>query len=138
MSTTTATTATLNDLVYRQPISHEISCKYKLPCGWCEKRDCMCTYSPNVTLLNTTDPYNFKLEDFTTPVIHELEKTLGNDNIPAACKGCPNHPSNGGSGVCHCILGSLNQITCSADNNINNKITPGFNTNSSIDGTVTI
>ena len=29
MSTTTAS-ATLNDLVYRQPISHEISCKYKL------------------------------------------------------------------------------------------------------------
>ena len=22
------------------------------------------------------------------------------------CKNCPNHPSNGGTGVCHCILGS--------------------------------
>ena len=33
------------------------------------------------------------------------------DNIPPACKHCPNHPSNGGSGICHCILG-LQQVTC--------------------------
>ena len=25
--------------------------------------------------------------------------------IPKPCQGCPNHPSNGGSGVCHCTLG---------------------------------
>lgn len=28
------------------------------------------------------------------------------DNIPEACKNCPNHPSNGGSGICHCTLGA--------------------------------
>ena len=28
-----------------------------------------------------------------------------NDHIPDSCKNCPNHPSNGGSGICHCILG---------------------------------
>ena len=27
------------------------------------------------------------------------------DNIPEACKNCSNHPSNGGSGMCNCILG---------------------------------
>lgn len=27
------------------------------------------------------------------------------DNIPEACRNCSNHPSNGGSGICHCILG---------------------------------
>ena len=27
--------------------------------------------------------------------------------IPEACKGCANHPSNGGSGICHCTLGSF-------------------------------
>lgn len=32
------------------------------------------------------------------------------DSIPDACKNCNNHPSNGGSGVCHCILG-LPKIT---------------------------
>ena len=26
--------------------------------------------------------------------------------IPAPCQHCPNHPSNGGSGVCFCILGT--------------------------------
>ena len=30
--------------------------------------------------------------------------------IPTNCRSCPNHPSNGGSGVCHCILGI--QTTC--------------------------
>ena len=30
-------------------------------------------------------------------------------NIPVACRNCSNHPSNGGSGICHCILGS--QVT---------------------------
>ena len=33
------------------------------------------------------------------------------DNIPAACKNCSNHPSNGGSGICHCTLG-LEPIRC--------------------------
>lgn len=31
-------------------------------------------------------------------------------DIPVSCRGCPNHPSNGGSGICHCILGG-SQIT---------------------------
>ena len=25
-----------------------------------------------------------------------------------SCRGCPNHPSNGGNGFCHCILGQYN------------------------------
>ena len=27
-------------------------------------------------------------------------------NVPIACKGCSNHPSNGGSGICNCTLGT--------------------------------
>ena len=27
-------------------------------------------------------------------------------NIPPACRNCPNHPSNGGSRNCNCILGT--------------------------------
>ncbi len=27
-----------------------------------------------------------------------------NSFIPDGCKKCSNHPSNGGSGICHCIL----------------------------------
>lgn len=26
--------------------------------------------------------------------------------INDSCRCCPNHPNNGGSGVCHCILGT--------------------------------
>ena len=33
------------------------------------------------------------------------ETTPLSDSIPSACKACSNHPSNGGSGICHCIMG---------------------------------
>lgn len=36
---------------------------------------------------------------------------IEDDDIPSACISCSNHKSNGGSGICHCILGSP-QITC--------------------------
>ncbi len=32
----------------------------------------------------------------------QLQDLLG---IPDACRNCSNHPSNGGSGICHCING---------------------------------
>jgi len=33
------------------------------------------------------------------------------NTIPPACRGCSNHPNNGGSGICHCINGSMT-ISC--------------------------
>lgn len=33
-----------------------------------------------------------------------LDTTLS--DVPDACKICPNHPSNGGSGVCFCTIGT--------------------------------
>ena len=33
------------------------------------------------------------------------------NNIPEACKHCMTHPSNGGDGICWCVLGSYH-ITC--------------------------
>ena len=27
------------------------------------------------------------------------------NNLPSTCEGCSNNPKNGGSGICHCILG---------------------------------
>ena len=32
-------------------------------------------------------------------------------NVPEACRTCSNHLSNGGTGICHCILG-LPKVTC--------------------------
>ena len=44
-----------------------------------------------------------KKDDFVryapAPNIETLE-------IPGACKACSNHPSNGGSGICNCTLGT--------------------------------
>ena len=34
-----------------------------------------------------------------------------NSYIPEACRSCTNHPSNGGTGICHCTLGSPS-VTC--------------------------
>lgn len=38
--------------------------------------------------------------------------TWSDSGIPSACRNCSNHPSNGGSGICHCTLG-MTPITCS-------------------------
>ena len=34
-------------------------------------------------------------------------------NIPASCRKCSNHPSNGGSGICNCTLGQ-SPVTCTS------------------------
>lgn len=31
-------------------------------------------------------------------------RPLDSSNVPQACRGCLNHPINGGSGICHCTL----------------------------------
>ena len=33
-------------------------------------------------------------------------------DILACCVNCPNHPSNGGSGICNCAAPYLGQVTC--------------------------
>lgn len=38
--------------------------------------------------------------------IYVPEQTNQQYTIPEACKNCNNHPSNGGSGVCWCTLGT--------------------------------
>lgn len=45
-------------------------------------------------------------------IYYPYRETLTFTNIPPACQNCPNHPSNGGSGICHCILGGYD-FTCS-------------------------
>lgn len=35
----------------------------------------------------------------------ELDATDRVSNIPETCMNCPNHPTNGGSGICNCVLG---------------------------------
>jgi len=52
-------------------------------------------------------PYEMKLPETTNT--WELGYTVS--NVLDACKQCSNNPANGGSGICHCILGT-SPITC--------------------------
>lgn len=45
------------------------------------------------------EAWNRRTEKFEEPKIN-----IG--WMPDACRYCPNHPSNGGSGICHCVLGT--------------------------------
>lgn len=79
-------------------------CKFRTPCGWCERQNKQCTQISSVTSI-TVD----KLNDVD---IHQLQKSLqeyglASDThsfIPYPCRACSNHPSNGGSGICNCVL----------------------------------
>ena len=53
----------------------------------------------------------FQEEKQTIPVTIAPVSILGDDGIPPACRGCQTHPSNGGDGICHCVLGTT-QVTC--------------------------
>ena len=41
-----------------------------------------------------------------TNIFWPYHETLTFISIPPACRNCPNHPSNGGSGNCNCTLGT--------------------------------
>ena len=50
-------------------------------------------------------PEDMVLDDKT------MDLSFNAQTIPKACQNCANHPSNGGSGICHCILGSMDVVT---------------------------
>ena len=75
---------------------------------------------------NVTDTYVCSCPECHKIVTKTKQRTISNptitlsgtsvsskDNIPDACKSCSNHPSNGGSGICNCTLGSPH-VTCSS------------------------
>ena len=51
--------------------------------------------------------------EFKLPAVITTDKVFDTalSNIPEACKACANHPSNGGSGICNCIIGTP-PVTC--------------------------
>ena len=54
-------------------------------------------------------PYEMKLPGLPKgeyPNWQSLENSLPNSFFSDACKTCSNNPANGGSGICHCILGT--------------------------------
>ena len=59
-------------------------------------------------------PYEMKLPGVPqgeNPDWRSLANSLPNSFFSDACKRCANNPANGGSGICHCILGT-SPITC--------------------------
>ena len=140
----------------------EKSCKYRLPCGWCDRLNDKCIFereceaikpSKNqdndfvrevldtqtetaicihewefVNNINTagcvyrcrkcgamkTEPINIDLQKYITVSSNEKlnkEYVLRDSDSNDPCEHCPNSPKNGGSGVCHCILG-LPKVIC--------------------------
>lgn len=59
------------------------------------KAQIMCGYID----LGTHDAFDIKLIDEAIAALEKLK------TVPDACRHCPNHPTNGGSGICFCILG---------------------------------
>lgn len=48
--------------------------------------------------------YRTNLKEYNPWWSYQVTTTFSNISEP--CQNCPNHPSNGGSGICHCILGT--------------------------------
>lgn len=44
-------------------------------------------------------------------------KLCSDTYVPEPCRGCPTHPSNGGSGICNCTLGQV-PITCATNTTV--------------------
>ena len=52
-----------------------------------------------------------ELSEDAISLLQLFKQTQLDSYIPEYCRCCPNHPSNGGSGICNCTLG-LPQVTC--------------------------
>lgn len=119
-------------------------CKYYLPCGWCDRLDRPCkeaeqsqpTVKENkkefcvhewemITPINTLTSSYWRCKkcgETKTENYQEYEQKIPYINLPYIqptdatdpCERCPNNPKNGGSGICHCILGNRNQVTCTS------------------------
>jgi len=57
---------------------------------------------PNETTLQTIKDYLLTAERSSMEKLNHEVPTLS-----TPCRYCANHPSNGGSGICHCTLGTL-------------------------------
>ena len=61
-------------------------CKYRLPCGWCDKRNCQCQISLSDLIKWTTD-------------YHPLEVSPN-----PQYENCPTNPFDDGTDISNCIL----------------------------------
>lgn len=83
-------------------------------CGGDLIEEVICTYPPINKTTCTKCGWTYEemetIEKIPFP-INDIKFIHCDSSISMACKNCSNHPSNGGSGICHCTLGSPT-ITC--------------------------
>ena len=61
----------------------------------------------NSNILSNCDDWSERLSELLkAPYPSQDDCWTLNTYIPEACRECSNHPSNGGSGNCNCVLGS--------------------------------
>lgn len=61
-------------------------------------------------IIEVDDDGNMFLNGDLVPTFNPLR---ANNNPPLPCTTCLNNPSNGGSGICNCILGNpITSISC--------------------------
>ena len=72
-------------------------CEHRLECGTCVKTGKICPHLPSEIRQIETAPC-------VEPLPNLDWVSTSNNSIPDCCKPCPNHPSNGGSGICNCVL----------------------------------
>ena len=71
----------------------------KYNCPDCQRTDsCNNCQRASVSTL-TRYPTNFGIEYY--------KNTSSLNSVPLVCMNCNNHPSNGGTGICYCTLGSI-------------------------------
>ncbi len=73
-------------------------CEHRLHCGTCVKTGKLCPHLPQIDKEDKCDPY----EILPLPKVDWVKDQVF--NIPDCCVNCPNHPVNGGSGICNCAL----------------------------------
>ena len=93
--------------------THREVCQYRhegIEVSACKYADTISNYTTTTTYpIGTGGPITYPRNTETPMPIKNIR--WDDQSIPLACRSCSNHPSNGGSGICHCILG-LNQVTC--------------------------
>jgi hypothetical protein len=72
------------------------NCVHRTPCGWCDRLDKECK------LIVSDDVVT--LQPYIPPSVLQTDPMDLSRHIPIPCRGCSNHPSNGGSGICNCTL----------------------------------
>lgn len=89
-------------------------CEHRLHCGTCVKTGKICPHLSQVDKNDECDPYG------VSPLpIHDWAKDQV-FNIPDCCVNCPNHPTNGGSGICNCVLPYMNTTSILQSTILNN------------------